>query len=341
MKGHNYYVFTGGPNPPEVGETTDLYDYGAPIGPYGQIRPLYKAQVEFGETIARYPWLIEAKHVYDCRLGSSFEYARAERYWLERGSFLFSSAEAWRFLAAGLLTTAFCASLSPAGINLDAEDWVTKTDTPVIIASGDSMPRAEQEHIVRFLKNGGRALIAPILPRFDERLQPCRLLSDFLGAPHFAQGTEAVIRVAIGEKDEQIKNVLKSEVFFTEELPEEATVVGYDECTGRTLAWEVTTSGGGRAILLGMTWEHRKHEQSQALLWLMKRLDLTQTVVSTNPNVWTSLRAHGDRALLFMMNLFSSPMKTKIRYCTHGGAYVDLGEQSVEAMSVALLEVER
>ncbi len=341
MKGHNYYVFTGGPNPPEVGETTDLYDYGAPIGPYGQIRPLYNTQAEFGETIARYPWLVEAKHVYDCRLGLSFEYARAERYWHKRRSFLFTSTEAWRFLDAGLLTTAFCASLSPACVDLAADDWITETDTPVIIVSGDSMPSAEQEHIVRFLKNGGRALIAPILPRFDERLMPCTLLLDFLGAPRFEQGTEAVIRVVIGEENEQIKNVLKSEVFFTEERPEEAVILGYDECTDRALAWEISTCGGGRVIHLGMTWEHRKHEQSQALLWLMKRLGLAQAVVSTNPNVWTSLRVHGNRTLLFLMNLFSSPMKTKISYCTPGSAYVDLGEQSIEAMSVALLEVQK
>ena len=58
MKGSNYYIFTGGPNPPGAGNTTDLYDYDASIGANGEIRPLYKAQKAFGKIVRKHPNLL-------------------------------------------------------------------------------------------------------------------------------------------------------------------------------------------------------------------------------------------------------------------------------------------
>ncbi len=338
MKGHNYYVFTGGPNPPGAGETTDLYDYGAPIGAHGQVRPLYEVQAAFGQFIDDHPWLVQAEREHDIRFAINFESARADRYWQARGDLLFTNAEAWRFLAAGLLTTGLCASLSPVCVNLDADDWVDDTATPLIVATGAAMSQAHQERIVAFLQRGGRALIAPVLPTVDETFVPCTVLSDFLGAPSFRRGVEAVIRVVIKGVEGEIRNVLKNEVFFAAP-PEDAVVVGYDECTDAPLAWEVATSGGGRVILLGMTWEHRKDEQSQALLALLNRLGLSRVIISTNPAIWLALRTRGSKSLLFMMNLFSSSMKTKVVYRPGSGGQVDLGEHQIEAMSVKAVEV--
>ncbi len=80
MKGCNYYIFTGGPNPPGAGLTTDIYDYGAPIGDDGEIRPLYHVVKEIGELVARESWLTQAEHAYDFRLTLDFDHARARQY---------------------------------------------------------------------------------------------------------------------------------------------------------------------------------------------------------------------------------------------------------------------
>jgi beta-galactosidase len=341
MKGHNYYVFTGGPNPPGVGETTDSYDYGAPIGAEGQIRDLYHAQVAFGKVLTDYPWLVEADGLYDCRIGLSMEYARAERYWTARGDFLFTPAEARRFLAEGLLTTGLCAGLSPTCVDLATDGWTEETGTPVLVAAADSMARGEQERIVRFLESGGQALIAPILPRFDENLQPCTLLRDFLNGPTLHRSAQAVMRVTVKSPDGgEVANVLKNEAFRLDHLPEGAEILAYDACTGAPLACEIQTSGQGRAILLGLVWDHRKLEQSAALLALLDKLGLRRIVLSSNPNVWTSLRAHRDRKLLFLLNLLSSPMKTWITIRTAEGNRVNLGMHQIPAMTVQTVEVD-
>ena len=47
VKGLNYYVFTGGPNVPDTGDTTDVYDYAAPIGADGRENPTFEAFKRF------------------------------------------------------------------------------------------------------------------------------------------------------------------------------------------------------------------------------------------------------------------------------------------------------
>lgn len=340
MKGHNYYVFTGGPNPPGAGETTDLYDYGAPIGPQGQIRPLYHAQASFSAFIDEHSWLMEAERVYDCRIGISFEDGRAEQYWPQRGDVSFSPTEAWHFMQEGLLTTALCASVSPAMVNLDSDDWVADTKTPLIVPASARMARAHQRRLVDFLAGGGRLLIAPVLPYLDEDLLPCTILADAIGSPRLRPGTEAVIRVMVRDDQRIIANVLKNEVFVTDDLPEAAEVIAYDACTGDTIAWELTTDGGGKALLVGLSWDHRKHEQAQALLAMLNRLELAPVVWCTNPNVWTALRTQGEEGIFFLINLLSAPMKTEVGYVNQDGARVDLGTHYVDAMSVKTLEVD-
>ena len=80
MKANDYYIFTGGPNPPNSGVTTDIYDYDAPIGAKNEVRPLYDVQKELGKFLAQASWLEESERESDCRFALDFEYARADQY---------------------------------------------------------------------------------------------------------------------------------------------------------------------------------------------------------------------------------------------------------------------
>jgi beta-galactosidase len=337
MKGSNYYIFTGGPNPPGVGATTDVYDYGAPIGAKNEIRPLYEVQKELGRFLDRSSWLSESEREFDCRFALDFEYSRAGQYWKNREGFLVSSAEAWDFLRTGVLTSALCASLSPVFCDLSKDEWTEDKSTPVVLVSSSSLARVKQERVIRFLKTGGRLLIAPVLPVVDENLQPCTLLHDFLGAPVIERNPNAFARITILE----VANVLDNgENYFTHGLPAGAQAIGKDEVTGRILAWESTTEGRGRAILLGFRWLHAMREHSRMLEALMARLGLERRVECSNPSLWTSLRTAGGRSALFVMNLFTSPQEAEIRCRPAARSGVqDLGQQKLEPMSVKYLEM--
>ena len=338
MKGSNYYILTGGPNPPGAGVTTDLYDYSASIGAHNEIRPLYGVQKDLGLFLQARPWLMEAERECDCRLALDWDAARAAGYWQGRGEVTLAPPEAWEFTRSGMLTTALCASLSPAFVDLDSDGWLADLSTPLIVTASSVMARAYQERLVRFLQAGGRMLIAPVLPTLDERLEPCTVLADYLGAAPVQEDHGGYVRASFGS----VINVLNNgAVYWSASLPAGAEVVGADEVSGRALAWEVRTRGEGQALFLGFRWLHAMREHERMLQSLLQRLGLVRKVACTNPNLWTSLRTTtGDRSLLFVLNLLSQPFAAEIT-CrpAWSEAPIDLGRVEVPAMTVKAIEL--
>jgi beta-galactosidase len=337
MKGSNFYILTGGPNRPGTGVTSDVYDYGASIGARGEIRPLYKTQKEVGLTLKKNAWLMEAGREFDCRVTLDFEHPVAKQYWQTRGDFLLSSAEAWTFTQRGFLTTSLCAGLSPAMVDLDQDDWVADTATPLVVVASASMAREKQERVVRFLRNGGRALLGPVIPTHDEHLAPCQVLSDYLGGPIVTRNPAQFSRVTVSE----VVNVLNNgDVYFADNLPRGAKIVGVDEISGKTLAAQWKTDGGGQVLFLGFRWSHAMREHEAMLRGVLGKLRIKPKVSCSNPNVWVSLRTAGKRSMLFVMNLFSAPMEADV-VCrpSWSNKPVQAGRFKLPAMSVRVKEL--
>lgn len=338
MKGSNFYIFTGGQNPPGAGTTTDIYDYGAAIGADGAVKPLYQAQKDVGKFLANRPWLAKAKRICDCRFALDFDYSRSRKYWKKRGGFLYSNDEAWDFFKKGALTTAFCAGISPEICNLGSDEWLKDKNTPVFVVSSSSMSAEKQMRVVEFLKSGGNVVVAPVIPVHDENLNPCTILSEYLGSPIQSLSENTYCRINIAE----VINVLKNrDAFFTEQLPNCAEIIGKDEMTGKTISWKITPNGKGSAIVLGFNWIHAMREHEKMLLAVLKQIGFKQRVSCSNPNIWTSLHSDGTRCILFMMNLFTSPFEASASYF-YGREYkeLSLGKFVFSPMSVNFIEFE-
>ncbi len=73
---------------------------------------------------------------------------------------------------------------------------------------------------------------------------------------------------------------------------------------------------------------------------LLLRLGLKQIVACSNPNIWTSLRTHGNQSVLFLMNLFSAPMEAEV-HCqpSWSKSRIDLGVQRLAGMTVKEIEL--
>lgn len=335
MRGHNYYIFTGGPNPPHTGSSADIYDFSASIGPSGDIRPLYQSQKEFGHFILEHPSLIESTRAYDIRFALDYDYPRASHGWSQRGNHLFSDMEAWNFFRRGPLTTSFCASLSPELIDLRSENWISDSSTPLIVVSSESMAEAKQERIVRFIRSGGKALILPVIPSLDENLVPCSILADFLGSTPMS-----VIPNCQSRPNVLGKYIGFSSPFFFDYLPEGAERIGFDELSRKPLAWKRTFTGGGAAIALGVFWNQSKRDHEEMLRGLLGQLGLHQKVYCSNPNVWTTLWVKGDSAILFVLNLLTAPMTTDITIqLTPESQLTKLTALEVPSMTVLPIEV--
>jgi beta-galactosidase len=333
MKGHNYYIFTGGPNPPGAGANTDLYDYNASIGPDGDIRPLYQAQKAFGELVASHPWLVDAERKSDLFVALDFEYSRSDHYWTGHGEFALSPGEAWELLRKGPLTTALCAGLSPQMVRLDSP-IPADTASPLVVVASSSMSAARQQNLVDFLQSGGKALILPILPVVDEDLEPCTILADFLGSPQAVTAPKGFYRPVIGG----VVNVL-GEITFWENIPAAAQVVGVEEKSGKPVAWKITTPGGGEALVLGLRLSHAMREHARMFTALLGMLGLQPIIQCSNPNIWTTLWVSDEgKAALFLLNLFSAPMEAEVSFTLPGKQTVRAGVHQLGPVSVKIVD---
>ncbi len=336
MKGSNYYILTGGPNVPGTGTTADVYDYGAAIGPRGEVRPLYQVQKEVGLFLRKNPWLTEAEQECGFRLGFDPELPIAELYGdPARGPWTFAPKDAWTFLHRGALSTAFCAGLSPSLADLGADDWKDERATPLVVVTSAVMARAVQEKLVRFLQTGGRLLLMPVLPTHDEQFEPCTILADYLGGVNTVKHVAQFCRVTVAG----VENIyMNGELFALENLPDSAEEIGRDEISGKPLAALCRPSGGGAAIVLGFRWSQAKREHEAMLTGLLKRLGFKARLTGSNPNVWATLRTAGKRSALFLMNLLSAPQETRVRYRPKwSGKMLDTGLQRLAPMSVKVV----
>ena len=331
MRGSNYYIFTGGPNPPGAGANTDSYDYGAGIGADGEIRPLYHAQVAFADEIKRRPWLAAAHRPYDHRLALDFKQARSGYFWTQPVPGLYSSSQAWDMLRRGPVTTALCAGLSPAFVDLAKADWRGETSTPLVVACSSSMSAAKQQRLVDFLHAGGKALLTPVLPVVDENLNPCTILLEALGVEHFTVQPAGQTRPVIAG----VTNVTGQAHCC--EAPAGAQVIGQDEFSGQTLAWSKDFAGGGQAIFLGLDWSYSMYSQGTMYANLLALLGAQPVIHSSNPNVWVTLWEKDGQACLFLMNLFTSPAEVELTLIYHG-KQVKIAH-TVEAMTVKVVDL--
>ena len=334
MRGHNYYIFTGGPNPPGAGTTSDLYDYDAGIGPAGEIRPLYAAQKEFGRILAAHPWLPAAARQCDFRLALDLEYSRTDHYWPAGGDLTPTPRQAWDLLRAGPLTTALCAGLSPEMVRLDALP-PPADGMPLLVVAAASMAADKQQELVKYLKAGGKALILPVLPWLDEALRPCTILADFLHAPPPGPVPKSYLRPTVGG----IVNVRGDVTALWKNLPPGAESVGVEEHSGRPIAWSLKTAGGGEAVLLSFKWVHSMHEHERMLKTLLMRLGCRPVIQGSNPNVWTALWTAGEKRLLFLLNLFSGRQETSVSITTTDGRTIPAGTHALDPVTVKVIEL--
>jgi len=330
MKGLNYYIFTGGPNPFGQGSTGDIYDYGASIGADGSIRPTYDVQKNFGAFLKENAWLARADRVADFYIGLDWEQSRSYSYFGNSGGFEFTNTQAWEFMRLGMMITALCAQYSVNLADL-SKDSLLALDKPLLIATSVCMAEDIQRRLVQFVQKGGKLLLCPVIPYMDENFNPCTILRDFLEGAAVEPCTRYAPVVNVGN----IHNIfMNGSIFRSVKKPAGARVFAWEERSGAELGWEKSFDGG-KVLWLGFRWNHAMEDHIRMLRYLLSLMGCQESVVqSDNHNLWTSLRTDGSRYMLFVMNLYSSPQKANIRVRLEDGSCREIGEVRLAPMEV-------
>lgn len=325
MKGFNYYIFTGGPNPEHLGANGDSYDYNASISEAGDIRPTYQIQKDFGAFLQEHSWLSAAKMESDYYIGLDWEQCRGEHYAGRGDSRGLGNTETWTFHRKGIIISGLCASYVPEYVDL--EHPLPEDGKPLFVASSLCMRRSIQENLIHFVEGGGQLIIAPSIPSLDEAYQPCTLLLDYLGRPDIRPCTSGCPIVTVAG----IRNIQVDSLFSCVARPAEAHSLGIEEETGAEVAWHLEKPSRGSVTWLGLHWIHRKRAHAELMRFLCGR---DSVALCDNPNVWAVLRTDGVHRTLFLMNLFTAEMNVSVRLST--GESV---ERSIPAMTVLPIDL--
>jgi beta-galactosidase len=345
MKGFNYYIYTGGPNPPGLGTTGAIYDYDAGIGAAGEIRPLYEVQKEFGGFLKENGWLAAAERHADFNIGLNWEHTRSNTYFDNPGpeGGRFTNTQAWDFILKGLLPAAFCSSLAPAFADLESDRILDDPARPLFVASSASMAADIQRRLVNFAGSGGKLVIGPVFPDLDENLNPCSILRDFAGVPPCRPLEAANPRLeAFGETDIMINGAL-----YGCEVPEGAavtailcpSVTGCEAPGGTVLGWKKQYPSGGVLMWLGAQWSYGYPSHRAMFRRLLGELGVTPFVECSNRNIWTSLFRGENRGLIFVINHYASPQETDIRIACGSRVYLDERNITLKPMEVKRIPV--
>jgi beta-galactosidase len=333
MKGLNYYIFTGGPNPDNLGSTTDVYDYNASISAKGAVRPLFKTVAKMGMFLKDNNWLCRASRQYDCRVGFDYRMQRAGQYWSHKGDLKVTDPEVFNFFQKGMLNTLLCNSYSPVLTDLNSDNLFNDMATPLIVTSSSAMAADIQQRLVRFLKKGGKVLLCPVVPEYDDQFNKCTILKDFLGSPEISENHSGNQRISF----KTVVNVTKNgSSFATTKLPAGAQVTGMDSTNNKVIAWQLKTEGNGNLNYLGFNWFYQMNEHGLMINEMLNNLHARKLVTCSNKNLFTSLRSDGHTTMLFIMNLYSAPMETTVKI---DSKHYNSGLVKLEPMSVKTIRI--
>jgi beta-galactosidase len=232
----------------------------------------------------------------------------------------------------GFLITSLCASYSPEFLDLYNDSFIQRVDKPLIVVSSECMAVAIQKRLVKFIRNGGRLLISPVIPQMDENFYPCTILKEFLDDALVERYMSQNMEVNVGP----VENVfVNAGLWVSSKHPDGALIIAEEVNSKKVVAWKKNYPNRGMVIWHGLQWKHMRNEHLDMLKYLLGELRCEMPAVHCdNPNIWTSLRSDENTSMLFIMNLFSAPMKANIKVKMKDGSYRDTGCHFLNPMEV-------
>lgn len=329
-KGVNYYVYTGGPNVPDTGETCDIYDYGAPVHADGTLNePVYRAIQTYGRFMEEHRWMQRAHRYASVQVG--FEWVGQAGQSVSAHGIAKDNEAIERFTERGLLYTLMCSHYSPEMVLLTGELDVKR---PLIVPCASTMSAEAQKAVVEFVRRGGKAMILPILPTMDQAYYPENSLAELFKGAVFS-GAQCIGTPIVVDGEERVYYTTCEAV--CEKLPEGAKAIATDKTGEKVIGFE-TKYGDGQAIWFGCTWEMGVFPHASMMERFVSRMGGRKCIESSNRNLFTSLWTDdAGRRIAFIMNLYSSPQTSRI--CIHADSERDLGEISLNAMEVRTIEL--
>ena len=332
MRGHNGYVFTGGPNPPDCGTSCDDYDYGAPIASDGTLRPSYFSIKKYGDFLKQYPGLCTDEAEYELRClfpWQLFSPCRSRHQDPAVADISFLA----RDFPKGLLAASFAAGWQIKMVEQDDGKWQQDFSTPLIVCCSGIMEGSLQQQLADYVRHGGHLILWPAIPRYNEKMEPCCILAQELDADNGNALQGCILR------DQQAGTVISnSSVFPAGKIPDHAEVFLTDKNSGAVAGWSADYGNQGHVSWLGASFFLQRHEQWQMLDRVFRKAGAVKRWFCDNGWVLTSRRKTKQETLIFLSNLGTSAQRISAEYHnSSNGKICKIGPVDMPAMHVEVI----
>lgn len=304
LKGLNFYIFTGGPNFEQTGNTCDTYDFNALIHADGQINSTYYAAQKFCHWLENHKWMQSAQRMTNVNVAYENELFRSEYF--EYQGVKHSQYGNIRFIRNGMCYMLMTTGYSPA--LTDISRYVPDTDKPLILCTPTALSRKSQENVVEFLKRGGKLIVMPTLPELDENYNTCTILKDYIGLQEKDYDKLLTPPVVVDGCKEAVYYM-----FVKSYLEEDAgTVIGRNRDDGKAVLVQKQV-GAGMVIFGTMSFVLSLHSQVDMMKALLERLGAKTVLRHSNKQIFAScFQGKEGKKAAFVMNLFSSSNTTDL-----------------------------
>ena len=340
VRGHNGYVFTGGPNPPGQGTTCIVYDYDAPVGADGSCRPTYDAIRRFGAFVEAHPELATDRPDTDLRVAMPWRCftGAGGKCHETRGMSLGNLASTFQL---GMLSGFFAAGLQCEFIDPELDDWTDDISTPLFIPCDGVMNEAEQQRVADFIRRGGNVVFSPVIPFLDENFAPCTVISDTFGG---ASSGDAIPETTqqFGNWQE-IGNIVGGGALFTSGIiPEGATILGKTYPDGKDcVGWHLQTETGSLAWY-GVATALQRLAHIEMIRTMFEAAHGTARWRSDNPWIMTWRRRLKDGSVMvFLANLGTSKQSITPEIRKADGSWHSLPRVTLSQMEIRTYTFEK
>lgn len=340
VRGHNGYVYTGGPNPPGCGTTCTVYDYNAPVAADGTCRPTYEALRRFGSFVERHGELATDKP--DSDLLVVFPW---RSFGEAQGSVDADRAPDQGTLAncfqKGLLTCMFSANLQPELVDHEDFGWMDDKSKPVFVSCDGIMNADIQQKYVDYIRNGGNVVFTPVIPFMDEDFQPCTILSDaFGGATSGNKITVDSARADFNWKNE-VANVSFGAIFGEGAvIPANAKRLGTEIVSGNCIGYILPVEGGGSFSWCGVLTVLLRHAHTEMVRTMFENAGGKALWRSDNNWVVPYRRKTEKGTLVFLANYGTSKQRVNAQFRVNGDSeWKSIPEITLNAMEIKTIVI--
>jgi beta-galactosidase len=193
LKSFNYYMFSQGVNPKGKGFFGKTFYYQTPLNARALKSPLYSATKKIGTFIRREKdnlLLSETKASIGIGFYKPYFYTelttsqmlKERRLFVEKLGLFYDP----RFVRAEVLFNGLLRGLQTLNFNYDIKDLQTNSIDTLLnykqlwVVSTEFMDSDTQKLLVLYVKKGGHLILYPVIPVFDNYLNPCTILKDEL-----------------------------------------------------------------------------------------------------------------------------------------------------------------